>query len=84
MNPFTIQELQPLLAPHVVPCISIFLPTHRRQPGTEQDSIRFKNPLGTAERLLRERYAPKDIRVLLEPLRALLRRDPRQGLAHCE
>src|SRR5712692_9770975 len=68
MTPFTIQELQPLLAPHAAPCISIFLPTHRRYPEAEQDPIRFKNLLGTAEGLLRERYAPKDIRALLDPL----------------
>ena len=75
MTPFTIQELQPLLAPQVAPCISIFLPTHRRHPGTEQDPIRFKNLLEMAKSLLRERYAPKDIRVLLEPLGVLSDRD---------
>lgn len=68
----TIQDLQPLLAPHPAPCLSIFLPTHRYPPDANQDPIRFKNLLGTAEDLLRQRYAPKDIRTLIEPLQVLL------------
>jgi hypothetical protein len=75
MKPFTVQELRPLLAPHVAPCISIFLPTHRRQLGAEQNSIRFKKQPGTAKRSLRECYAPQGIRGLLEPLRKLSRPD---------
>ncbi|HEV8714852.1 MAG TPA: hypothetical protein VGX03_18735 [Candidatus Binatia bacterium] len=36
IKPFTRQALQPLLAPHPAPCISLFQPTHRRPPDAEQ------------------------------------------------
>src|SRR5262249_23963995 len=75
MKPFTVQELHSLLVPHVTPCISLFLPTHRRHPAAEQDSIRLKNLLRTAECLLRGRYTPKDIQMLLEPLKVLANSD---------
>lgn len=74
-QPFTRQELQSLLAPHPAPCISLFLPTHRRPPETEQDPVRFKNLLGTAEGALHKEYASVDASALLEPLQALLHRD---------
>jgi hypothetical protein len=72
---FTRQELQSLLAPHPAPCISLFLPTHRRPPDAEQDPVRFKNLLGSAEGLLRKEYTSKDTDVLLAPLQALLHDD---------
>jgi len=71
MKPFTAQELASLLAPHGAPCVSIFLPIHHRYPEAEQDPIRLRNVLGAVERLLRERYAPEDTRVLLEPVQEL-------------
>jgi hypothetical protein len=71
MKPFTVPELHSLLVPHVSPCISLFLPMHRRHPAAAQDAIRLKNLLGTAERLLRGRYTPRDIQMLLEPVRVL-------------
>jgi len=71
-KPFTRQELQPLLAPHPAPCVSLFLPTHSRPPDAEQDPVRFKNLLGTATGLLHTEYASKDTNALLEPLQALL------------
>jgi hypothetical protein len=74
-KPFTRQELQPLLAPHPTPCISLFLPTHRRPPDAEQDPVRFKNLLGSAEELLRTEYASRDIDALLAPVQALVHAD---------
>ncbi|MEW6299284.1 MAG: hypothetical protein AB1671_16345 [Thermodesulfobacteriota bacterium] len=75
LRPFTVQDLRPLLASHPGPCISLFLPTHRRPPGTEQDPVRFKNLLGTVEGLLRKEYPSRDVNTLLAPLRALLQED---------
>jgi len=68
---FTRQELQPLLALHPAPCLSLFLPTHRHPPQVNRDPLRFKNLLRTAKGLLRPQHTPKDIYALLEPLRAL-------------
>ena len=68
---FAREELHRLLAPHPAPCLSLFMPTHRHRPDTEQDPIRFKNLLKTAEKLLAERYTSRDVRDFLEPLAAL-------------
>lgn len=67
----TQERLRPLLQVKSGPCISIYLPTHRYHPGTEQDPIRFKNALKEAERLLSDRYSPQEIRALLDPVAAL-------------
>jgi len=71
MRPFTTHELQLLLAPRPGPCISLFLPTHRRYPETAQDPIRFKNLVSTTKSLLRKQYAPKEVQELLAPVEAL-------------
>ena len=65
---FTRGNLQTLLASHPTPCISLFMPTHVHHPGTEQDPIRFKNLLKSAESLLHERYVRAGVQDLLEPL----------------
>jgi hypothetical protein len=75
MKPFTLYELQSLRAPHSAPCISLLLPTHRRSPDADQDPLRFKNLLETAEDLLRRRYTPQDVRALLEPVGILSNSD---------
>lgn len=67
----TINELKWLLGPQAAPCISVFLPTHRHAPGTEQDRIRFRNLLRQVERLLVERFSVNDSRWLLDPIAAL-------------
>jgi hypothetical protein len=71
MRPFTIRELQLLLAPHPAPCTSLFLPTHRRHPTAAQDPIRFKNLVTRAKTLLREQYTAKDVQALVTPVEAV-------------
>jgi hypothetical protein len=71
IRPLTCQALQPLLAPHPVPCISLFLPTHRRPPDAEQDPVRFKNLFKTVRGLLHtylNRAAPRSDHTTLLPL----------------
>jgi hypothetical protein len=76
MRPLTIDELSRLLhAGHTAPCVSIYLPTHRHHPGTEQDPIRYRGLLGLAGELLRTRYRGKDVNELLAPLEALSDRE---------
>ncbi len=67
----TRDRLQPLLKVGSRPCISLYMPTHRHHPGTEQDPIRFRNALKEAERLLSDRHSPQEIRSLLDPVEAL-------------
>jgi hypothetical protein len=57
------------------PCISLYLPTHRRLPQAKQDPVRFKNLMRTAERLLRSEYTNRDTKALLQPLEELAQGD---------
>ncbi len=53
------------------PCLSLYQPTHRHYPDTQQNPIRFKNLVSVLETSLREKYANKDVRALLEPFHRL-------------
>jgi hypothetical protein len=57
--------------PHQAPCISIYLPTHRHRPANQQDPIRFRNLLRTAEASLRQKYPALEIQALMQPFEAL-------------
>jgi hypothetical protein len=71
VRPVTISELQWLLGPQSTPCISVFLPTHRHPPGSEQDRIRYRNLLRRVQGLLAERFPDREARSLVEPLEGL-------------
>ena len=60
-----------LLAPHGSPCLSLYQPTHPAHPDKRQDPIRFRNLLKILEGSLRQHHAPRDVDVLLAPLRSL-------------
>jgi hypothetical protein len=70
MKLFTPNDLTTLLAPHPAPCISIFMPAHRRPPETQQNPVRLRNLLRSVEDLLRSRYNGQNAQKLLEPLAA--------------
>ncbi len=53
------------------PCLSLYQPTHRHYPDTQQNPIRFRNLVRVLETSLREKYANKDIRELMEPFHRL-------------
>lgn len=71
MAMLTRDRVKPLLQAKTGPCISLYLPTHRHHPETEQDPIRFRNVLKQAERLLADRHPIEEIRALLDPVAAL-------------
>jgi len=71
MAAMSVYRLQELLAPMEGPCVSIFQTTHRRHPDNHQDPIRFKNLVTEVEASLREKYPTREVRSLIEPLRAL-------------
>jgi hypothetical protein len=52
----TLVDLRALLATRDGPCISVYQPTHRTYPDTQQDPIRFRNALRTVEASLRRRF----------------------------
>lgn len=71
MQVMTTRELQWLVGQQQPPCVSIYLPTHRHHPGTEQDRIRFKNLLTQAASLLREKHRDQDVGKFMAPVEAL-------------
>lgn len=65
-------ELKTLMGKHQGLCISIFMPTFRTGAESQQNQIRFKNLLRTAEeKLLGQGLRPQEIKTLLEPAQAL-------------
>lgn len=76
MDLFTRQDLKELLQTQSQPCVSIYIPTHRRAPEHEQDPIRFKNALQRARRQLEQRDVNKIImQKLLQPAEAWLKEE---------
>ncbi len=72
MHAFSQDELKALLGKHQGLCISIFMPTFRTGQESQQNPIRFRNLLRTAEeKLLAGGLRPQEIRELLEPAQAL-------------
>lgn len=53
------------------PCLSLYQPTHRHYPETQQNSIRFRNLVRVLETSLKETYANEDIRGLMERFHTL-------------
>jgi hypothetical protein len=60
-----------LLGDHRTPCLSLYEPTHRRQPDRRQDPIRYKNLVKTLDESLRRDYRGAEAESLLAPFRAL-------------
>ena len=72
MENLTLDQIKGLAQQTQSPSISIFLPTHRAGPDTQQDPIRFKNLIREAElSLLEKGMGPREVRALLQPAQAL-------------
>jgi hypothetical protein len=71
MTLLTREDVLDLSSPHAHPCVSIYLPTHRHHPGTEQDRVRFKNLLRRAEELIGDGRKRSEVQDLLRPLEEL-------------
>jgi len=56
MGQLTTDRVRGLLADHEPPCISLYQPTHRANPDSLQDPIRYKNLVRDIERSLGEKY----------------------------
>ena len=71
MNPRTSEYRSVLLAEHPAPCLSLYEPTHFRQPDRRQDPIRFKNLVKALDESLRHDYKASETDELLAPFHAL-------------
>ncbi|AFM25342.1 hypothetical protein [Desulfomonile tiedjei] len=73
MNTFTLEDLKTLLECQGGPCISIYLPTHKKGGDTQQDPIKLKNLLKTAEeRLMQREMRTVSAKELLAPAQDLI------------
>ena len=72
VNTLSHDEIKTLLEKHQGLCISIFMPAFRTGVESQQNQIRFKNLLRSAEeKLLAGGLRPQEIKTLLEPAQAL-------------
>ncbi len=60
-----------LLSVTEVPCISLYMATHRIHPENIQDMIRYKNLVKQVKESLTDKYPSADIQTLLEPFETL-------------
>lgn len=75
MRAFTVGDLQELLGDRAGPCVSIFLPTHRRPGGAGEDRVRFRNLLDEARAKLLTVMQPRAVPRLIAQLEPLLEPD---------
>lgn len=66
------QRLRPLLGEHPAPCLTLYQPTYRQFPDSQQNPVRFKNLLRDLETALREKHRDADATSLLLPFQRLL------------
>jgi hypothetical protein len=63
--------LSELLSSEARPCLSVYMPTHRRHPENQQDPIRFRQLLKELTASLRHAMPDEAAKPLLEPFEAL-------------
>ena len=71
MRQVTRDDLAALREDHEPPCISLYQPTHRHHPDSEQDPIRYRNLRRRLETSLKHKYSPRKLRALMENYRVL-------------
>jgi hypothetical protein len=71
MRQLTTDHLGALRSSHHPPCISLYQPTHRSHPESQQDPIRFRNLRREMERTLKKHSDSRETRAVLSRYRAL-------------
>ncbi|XZE17811.1 hypothetical protein SH449x_003090 [Pirellulaceae bacterium SH449] len=64
-------QLTKLLVEQQSPCVSLYMPTHRRHPENQQDRIRFRNLLQALDNTLEKMYPDHKLEDVLVELRKL-------------
>ena len=65
------QRLKPLLADYPSPCLSLYLPTFRAFPDSQQNPVKYRNALRDLKAKLEQRHGSGDHSALLEPFERL-------------
>lgn len=68
LTPLTNETLTALLATTETPCISLYQPTHRQHPESQQDPIRFRNLIKEIQTTLHSTQDTAVVSELLAPL----------------
>lgn len=70
-KPVTSKLIHELLAVTEMPCISLYMSTHKTHPENTQDRIRFRNLMKQVNETLSKDYSVTEIQKLMEPLEVL-------------
>lgn len=70
-EPLSPASLRPLLGPHEPPCLSLYLPTHRRVPDNTVDRPAYRHLLEAFELALGLSHSRTETERLLHPMRML-------------
>lgn len=74
------QHLKPLLRNHAAPCLSLYQPTYRQFPDSQQNPVRYKNLLRQLKAAVERKHRDRDMSALFEPFEGLV--DDREFWAH--
>jgi hypothetical protein len=66
------QRLRPLLGEYSPPCLSLYQPTHRAFPDSQQNTVQYKNLLKALRAQIEQKSPGADIATLMEPFERLL------------
>ncbi len=81
----TLESLRLLASHHAPPCVSIYMPTHRRHTGAAEDSIRYRNQVNRVGKLLATSGGAGEARSRVAALEAIATEEfwtrPQEGLA---
>jgi hypothetical protein len=71
MELLTKELIQELLTADQSPCLSLYMPTHRKHPENIQDIILFKNLVRQLKISLLQKYSASEVQKYLEPFEDL-------------
>jgi len=71
MELLTKDLIQELLAADQAPCLSLYMPTHRKHPENHQDRIPFRNLVRQMKESLLQKYPAGEVQKHLEPFEIL-------------
>jgi hypothetical protein len=80
------QHLKPLLGDHASPCLSLYQPTYRQFPDSQQNPVRYRNLLKKLKAAVEQKHRGMDVSALLEPFERIAGDDefwahPQDGIA---
>jgi hypothetical protein len=71
MAPLTTAQVRALLHPPAAPCVSLYMPAHRSEPGRREDPIRYRNLVRQTEEELRASHPGSHVQGFMRKFQAL-------------